>query len=74
MAVAYWSEDLSRDVASEEDKQLEKLMEIEYARFAESVIGHRPTAPSFCDNYWPSCLSCCTAYSPASAIAAIGCC
>jgi len=49
-------------------------MEIEYARFAESVIGHRPTAPSFCDNYWPSCLSCCTAYSPASAIAAIGCC
>ncbi len=38
MAVAYWSEYLSRDISREEDKRLEELMEIEYAKFAESDL------------------------------------
>jgi len=29
---------------------LEELMDIEYAKFAESVMGHRPAAPNFYDN------------------------
>ena len=51
MAVAYWSEYLNRDISREEDKRMEELMEIEYAKFAESVFGHRPAAPNFFDNY-----------------------
>jgi len=51
MAVAYWSEYLNRDISREEDKRMEELMELEYAKFEESVFGHRPAAPNFFDNY-----------------------
>ena len=51
MAVAYWSEYLNRDISREEDKRMEELMELEYAKFAESVFGQRPAAPNFYDNY-----------------------
>jgi len=51
MAVAYWSEYLNRDISREEDKRMEELMELEYAKFAESVFGHRPATPNFFDNY-----------------------
>jgi hypothetical protein len=27
------------------------LIKVEYAKFAESVLGHRPAAPNFYDNY-----------------------
>jgi hypothetical protein len=30
---------------------LGELMEIEYAKFTESVFGHRPADPNFYDNY-----------------------
>ncbi len=51
MAVAYWTQYLDRDVTNEEQKRLEELMELEYAKFAESVIGHKPSSPNFYDNY-----------------------
>jgi len=51
MAVGYWSECLSRDVSRQEDKRMEELMEIEYAKFIESVLGHRPATLKFYDNY-----------------------
>ena len=51
MAVAYWTQYLDRDVTNEEEKRLEELMELEYAKFAESVIGHKPLPPNFFDNY-----------------------
>lgn len=51
MAVAYWSQYLDRDVTNEEQRRLEELMEQEYARFAESVIGMSPSKPNFYDNY-----------------------
>ena len=51
MAVAYWTQYLDRDVTNEEEKRLEELMELEYAKFAESVIGHKPSVPNFYDNY-----------------------
>ena len=51
MAVAYWSEYLNREISREEDKRMEELMEIEYAKFAESVFGHLLAAPNFYDNY-----------------------
>jgi hypothetical protein len=51
MAVAYWTQYLDRDVTNEEQKRLEELMELEYAKFAESVIGHKPSTPNFYDNY-----------------------
>jgi len=38
-------------VTNEEEKRLEELMELEYAKFAESVIGHKPSCPNFYDNY-----------------------
>jgi len=31
--------------------RVEELMELEYAKFAESVMGRRPAAPNFYDNY-----------------------
>jgi hypothetical protein len=51
MAVVYWSEHLNRDVSLEEEARMEDLMELEYAKFAESVMGDRPAAPNFYDNY-----------------------
>jgi hypothetical protein len=51
MAVAYWTEYLDRDVTKEEDRRMEELMELEYAKFAESVIGYSPSRPNFYDNY-----------------------
>ena len=51
MAVAYWwSEYLNRDISREEDKRMEELMEIEYAKFEESVFGRTSPAPNFFDN------------------------
>jgi len=51
MAVAYWTEYLNRDISREEDRRLEKLMELEYRRFQESVLGYSQAAPDFFDNY-----------------------
>jgi len=51
MAVAYWTEYLNRDVSREEDKRMVELMELEYAKFAESVFGYPPSIPNFFENY-----------------------
>lgn len=51
MAVAYWTEYLNRDISREEDRRLEELMELEYRRFEESVLGYSKATPNFFDNY-----------------------
>jgi len=51
MAVAYWSEYLNRDISREEDQRMEVLMELEYAKFEETVFGRKPSTPNFFDNY-----------------------
>jgi hypothetical protein len=51
MAVAYWSEYLKRDMSREEDKRMEELMELEYAKFEESLFGRKLPSPNFFDNY-----------------------
>ena len=51
MAVAYWTDQLDRDVTSEEERRMEELMEEEYRKFAESVFGYSQSTPNFFDNY-----------------------
>jgi hypothetical protein len=51
MAVAYWTEWLSRDVTREEDRRKEELMEEEYRKFEETVLGYSKPSPNFYDNY-----------------------
>lgn len=51
MAVAQWSEYLNRDISREEDRRMEELMEIEYARFGAAVFGGKPSLPTCFDNY-----------------------
>jgi hypothetical protein len=51
MAVAYWTEYLNRDISNEEDKRMAELMDLEYAKFEESVFGRSTPRPNFFDNY-----------------------
>ncbi len=51
MAVAYWTEYLCRDISNEEDKRMAELMDLEYAKFEESVFGRSTPRPNFFDNY-----------------------
>jgi hypothetical protein len=40
MAIAYWTEWLNRDVSKEEDRRMEEVMEMEYRKFEEAVLGY----------------------------------
>jgi hypothetical protein len=51
MAVAYWTEWLSRDVTKEEDRRREELMDEEYLKFEETVLGRSSPRPNFFDYY-----------------------
>lgn len=51
VAIAYWTEYLDCEVTREEDRRLEELMEEEYRRFEESVLGYSSAPPNFYDNF-----------------------
>jgi hypothetical protein len=51
MAIRYWTEWLSRDVTREEDRRMEELMEEEYRKFEEAVLGYSSPRLNFYDNY-----------------------
>ena len=51
MAVAYGTEWLAQDVSREEDRRLEELMEQEYWKFQESVLGYSTPRANYFDNY-----------------------
>lgn len=51
MAVAYWTEWLNRDVSQEENRRMDELMEAEYRKFEESVLGYSTPRANFFDNY-----------------------
>jgi len=51
MAVAYWSNYLNRDVSREEDKRMEELIEEEYPKFEETVLGYSSPRLNFYDNF-----------------------
>ena len=51
MAVAYLSQFLNREISLKGDKRIEELTEIAYAKYEWTVLGRRPAAPNFFDNY-----------------------
>lgn len=51
MAISYWTAWLSRDVTREEDRRMEELMEEEYRKFEEAVLGYSSPRLNFYDNY-----------------------
>lgn len=51
MAVAYWTEQLARDVEGEEERRMEELQDADYLAFIQSVTGAHATDPNFYDNY-----------------------
>ncbi len=51
MAVAYWTEWLSRDITREEDRRAEELFDEELRKFEEHVLGFSNHSNNFFDNY-----------------------
>ncbi|SKB50836.1 phage terminase large subunit [Luteibacter sp. 22Crub2.1] len=51
MAVAYWTEWLSRDITREEDKRAEELFDEELRKFEEHVLGFSHYSNNFYDHF-----------------------
>lgn len=51
MGVAYWNEQMDRDLSKEEERRIEELFEQELRDYAQHVIGHVIETDNFLDNF-----------------------
>ncbi len=51
MAVAYWADQLARDVTSEEERRMEELQEQDYLAFIQSVTGAAVAQANYYDDF-----------------------
>jgi hypothetical protein len=51
MAVAYWSDQLDRDVSLEEERRLEELQEQDYLEFIQAFTGRIASDPNYYENF-----------------------